>query len=74
MAAVSIRGGGTAMYAFLALAGDLGCSGGPTYVGLISGAFHDNLKTGILAAVLFPAILIIGILMNEKMRKVKAIR
>ncbi len=73
MAAVSIRGGGTAMYAFLALAGDLGCSGGPTYVGLISGAFHDNLKAGILAAILFPAILIIGILINEKMRKTKAV-
>ena len=49
--------GGTAMFAILALAGDLGCSGGPTAVGLISGLFHDNLKTGLLWAVLFPLIM-----------------
>lgn len=67
-AAVSICGGGTAMYAFLALAGDLGCSGGPTFVGLVSGAMGDNLKMGILTAVIFPALLIMGILLNKKMR------
>ena len=33
MAATSIRNGGTAMYALLALAGDVGCSSGPTFVG-----------------------------------------
>lgn len=67
-AAVSIRNGGTAMYAFLALAGDLGCSGGPTFVGLVSGAMGDNLKAGIFAALLFPILLIIGIFINRKMR------
>lgn len=49
------------MFAFLALAGDLGCSGGPTLVGLVSGQFNGDLKTGILAAVLFPVILVIGL-------------
>ena len=29
-----LRGGGTVMFAFFAHAADLGCSGGPTYVGL----------------------------------------
>lgn len=58
MASASIRGGGTAMFAFLALAGDLGCSGGPTLVGFVSGYFGSNLKIGILAAVLFPVILV----------------
>ncbi|HCD42337.1 MAG TPA: MFS transporter [Lachnoclostridium sp.] len=58
MASASIRGGGTAMFAFLALAGDLGCSGGPTLVGMISGYFENNLKIGILGAVLFPVILV----------------
>lgn len=53
MASASLRGGGTAMFAFLALAGDLGCSGGPSFVGIVSGYFGDNLKIGILGAVLF---------------------
>ncbi len=53
--------GGTAMFAFLALAGDIGCAGGPSVVGGISGVFHGNLKMGLLAAILFPIILIIGV-------------
>lgn len=61
MAAANIPGGGTAMFAFLALAGDLGCMGGPTFVGFISGAFDDNLKIGILAAVIFPLLLLVGL-------------
>lgn len=66
MAASSIRNGGTAMYALLALAGDLGCSGGPTFVGMVSSAFNDNLRVGILMAVTFPVLLLIGILMKNK--------
>lgn len=49
--------GGTTMFALLALAGDVGCSGGPTIVGLVSGAFSENLKAGLLAAVIFPIIM-----------------
>lgn len=67
IAAVSIRYGGTAMYALLALAGDLGCSGGPTFVGMVSSAFEDNLQMGILMAVIFPILLILGISLNKKM-------
>lgn len=63
MAAKQLRSGGTVLFALLALAGDLGCTGGPTYVGLISGAFGDNLKTGILAALIFPALLLLGLLL-----------
>ena len=51
--------GGTAMYALLALAGDLGCSAGPTLVGFVSGAFGDNLKIGILVAMVFPLTILI---------------
>ena len=51
--------GGTAMFALLALAGDAGCGGGPTLVGMVSGAFGDDLKAGLLAAIIFPVILII---------------
>lgn len=61
MAAANIHGGGTAMFALLALAGDLGCMSGPTFVGLISGAFHDNLKIGIFAAIIFPLLLLAGL-------------
>ena len=45
MASAAMKRGGTALFALLALAGDLGCSSGPTYVGMISSRFHDNLKT-----------------------------
>jgi fucose permease len=60
-AAASVPKGGTAMYAFLALAGDVGCAGGPTVVGFVSGAFDNNLKMGILAGVVFPILLLMGI-------------
>ena len=66
MAAASIRGGGTAMFALLALAGDLGCSSGPTVVGMVSGYFRDNLRMGVLAALLFPVLLFIGIFWKRR--------
>lgn len=58
-ASASIPKGGTAMFALLALGGDLGCSAGPALVGMISGKFNNNLKTGILFAVIFPILLVI---------------
>lgn len=66
MAALSIRRGGTAMFAFLALAGDLGCSAGPTLVGRVSSNFDNNLKVGILAAIIFPIFLIVGLLPKNR--------
>lgn len=66
MAAAGIRGGGTAMFALLALAGDLGCSGGPTFVGLVSETCGENLKKGILAGAIFPVLLLIGLFLNKK--------
>ena len=60
-AAASIAKGGTAMFALLALAGDVGCSGGPTVVGMVSSVLGNNLKTGILAGVIFPILLLVGI-------------
>ena len=56
-AAVALRKGGTAMFALLALAGDLGCSTGPTLVGFVSGLAGDNMKTGIFAALVFPLVM-----------------
>lgn len=61
--------GGTAMFALLALGGDVGCGGGPTVVGFVSGALGDNLKLGILVGVAFPILLLIGIFLCAKNRK-----
>lgn len=66
-AAGSLRKGGTAMFAFLALAGDLGCSAGPGVVGIVSEAFGEDLKKGILSAIVFPALLITGLLAYRKL-------
>lgn len=54
--------GGTAMFALLALAGDLGCSGGPTLAGFVSSACGSNLRIGILSAIIFPVILLLALL------------
>ncbi|MBO5454395.1 MAG: MFS transporter [Clostridia bacterium] len=51
--------GGTALFALLALAGDAGCTAGPTFIGFISGAFNDNLRVGIFFGSIFSVIMII---------------
>lgn len=71
-AASSLRTGGTAMFALLALGGDVGCSGGPTLVGMVSGAFGDNLKMGILAAIIFPAVLIACLILGSSFKAKEA--
>ena len=60
LASSRLKGAGTAMFAFMALAGDIGCSAGPTLVGFISKAANDNLKTGLLTAIIFPILILIG--------------
>ena len=49
------------MFALLALAGDVGCSGGPALVGFVSGMLGDDLKRGVLAGIVFPVLLLAGI-------------
>ena len=62
--------GGTAMFAFLALAGDLGATVSPAMVGSISNMFGGNLKTGLFVATAFPLILILGlIVLNQKFNR-----
>ena len=53
--------GGTTIFALLALAGDIGCSSGPTMVGFISSALQDNLKLGLLSAIIFPVLMLAGL-------------
>lgn len=59
-ASATLKNGGTAMFALLALAGDVGCSGGPTLVGFVTGQMSNNLKLGILAGIVFPVLLIVA--------------
>ena len=65
-ASVALKNGGTAMFALLALAGDLGCSGGPTLVGFVSSAVADNLKAGILVAIAFPVVMAVEIILQRR--------
>ena len=65
-AASSLPKGGTAMFALLALAGDVGCGGGPTLVGLVSSAAGENLKLGILAAIVFPLVMVVCLMRKNR--------
>ena len=66
LASASLRRGGSALFCLLALAGDMGCSAGPTVAGMISSAAGDNIRVGILAAIFFPAALMLCILSQRK--------
>lgn len=66
LAAACFPRGGTALFALLALAGDLGCSAGPGLVGLASSAWGDRLQYGLLAAVVFPVLLLAGLALLHK--------
>ena len=51
--------GGTAMFAFLALAGDLGATVSPAMVGSLAETAGGNLNSGLLSATVFPVILVV---------------
>ena len=67
--AAGLPRGGTALFALMALAGDMGCSGGPTLVGMVSSALGDDLKKGILAGIVFPALLLAGLALSRTGKK-----
>ena len=58
--------GGTAMFALLAMAGDLGGAAGPNLVGNITSFFGNNLQRGMLAGSIFPLALIVSLLLMKK--------
>ena len=60
--------GGTAMFAFLALAGDLGATVSPAMVGSLSEMAGGNLKTGLLVATIFPIILVVSLIVLNKVK------
>ena len=68
----TMKSASTALFAMLALAGDLGCTLGPTVAGFVSGAFNDNLHLGILAAIIFPILLLIGLYCVNRQNKKNA--
>lgn len=70
-ASAALPNGGTAMFALLALGGDIGCAGGPTLVGMVSDALGENLKMGMLAGIIYPVLLLAGIILCGKIKGVK---
>lgn len=66
MAAEHFPKGGTVMFAILALAGDAGCSWGPTLTGFVSAVAGDSLNAGFLAATIFPLVLVISALLIKR--------
>ncbi|MBR6216573.1 MAG: MFS transporter, partial [Spirochaetaceae bacterium] len=60
--------GGTAMFALLAMAGDLGGSIGPSVVGMISQKAGDNLQQGLFFGGIFPVILIVFLIILKFMK------
>ncbi len=54
-----VPAGGTAMFALLAMAGDLGGTLGPSLVGGITQSANDDLRWGMLGGCIFPFVLII---------------
>ena len=64
--------GGTALFAFLAMAGDLGGAVGPSLVGAVTQQAGDNLQTGMVAGSIFPFILVIFlVLLSRQASKAK---
>lgn len=53
--------GGTALFALLAMGGDLGASIGPSVIGIFTQNANDNMKAGMLAGIVFPILLIVAI-------------
>ena len=68
-AAAALPKAGTALFALLALGGDFGCSAGPTLVGFVSDLSGDNLKMGILSSIVFPVLLLVGLIACKRTEK-----
>ena len=65
----ALPGGGTAMFALLALAGDLGCTTGPTVVGLAAGAAGGRVAAGLGVGMSFPVLMLLCILLLPVFQK-----
>ena len=54
------------MFAFLALAGDLGATVSPTMVGTLSEMAGGNLKAGLLYATVFPVMMVVTLVILSR--------
>lgn len=72
IASAAMKRGGTALFALLALGGDVGCSLGPTVAGQVSGWLGDDLRAGILAAIIFPVMLLAALTVKGNVDKARA--
>ena len=61
--------GGTALFAMLAMAGDLGGAFGPSLVGTITQQSGDRLQSGMLAGSVFPLLLIVVLILMSRNTK-----
>lgn len=66
-----IPSGGTAMFALLAMAGDMGGALGPWTVGNITQSAGDNMQKGMLAGCVFPIVLTFVLLIMKNSKKAK---
>ncbi len=69
IASASIQNGGAFMYGLLALGGDVGCTLGPTFTGLVADFYNSDLKIGIFAAIVFPVIMLLALVFHTKHAK-----
>ena len=72
LAAEKLPSGGTAMFAFLALFGDMGCSTGPAAVGKAISLSGGDMSRGMLTGTLFPALLIFGLYLMHRRAPTKS--
>ena len=63
-------GNSAAMGAMFALGGDLGCAAGPAVVGFVADTYNDNLQLGILVSIVFPLLLIAGLVVARRYKKI----
>lgn len=71
LASDRLKGFGTKIFAFLALAGDLGCSLGPIVAGTVAETAGNSLSLGILAATIFPLLLVLALFLLQYYNKRK---
>lgn len=65
-ASATLKGGGTAMFALLAVGGDLGCTLGPIVVGTVADGAGGDLRIGMAAGIAFPLLMLLGLLLSRK--------
>jgi fucose permease len=71
LASKQIKYGGTALFALLAFAGDLGCSFGPYVTGKAASVFNNDLKIGLFASIGFPIVFIVFLLLDRRSKRIK---